>query len=95
MRSPEATASNRHASMTKERVGKIFLALGKVFNENNLQPEHIWNTDETGLTLAHKPGKVVAEKGQKQFMPNVPPSDNLSLLSSAQMQRAIQFRPTS
>lgn len=51
--------------MTKERIEKFFLALGRVVEENNLQPDHIWNMDETGMTLAHKPGKIVAEKGAK------------------------------
>jgi hypothetical protein len=64
-RSPEATASNRHSAMTKERIGKYYLALGRVIEANNLQSDHIWNMDETGLTLAHKPGKIVAEKGAK------------------------------
>ena len=65
LRSPEATASNRHSAMTKERIEKFFLALGRVVEDNNLQPDHIWIMDETGMTLAHKPGKIVAEKGAK------------------------------
>lgn len=32
----------------------------------SLQPQHIWNTDETGLTTVHIPPKVLAQKGSKQ-----------------------------
>lgn len=65
LRSPEATGANRHASMTKERVEKFFESLDQVVTSNGLQGKHVWNMDETGLTLAHKPGKVVAAKGAK------------------------------
>lgn len=75
LRSPEATASIRHVSMTKERVGNFFLAERKQFTAR-AHLEH----GRDRAHKAHKPGKVVAEKGgKKQFMPNVPLSDNLSL----------------
>ena len=28
--------------------------------------DRIWNVDESGLTVVHKPGRIVAKKGQKQ-----------------------------
>lgn len=54
------TASNRHASMTKERVGNFFLAERKQFTAR-AHLEH----GRDRAHKAHKPGKVVAEKGGK------------------------------
>lgn len=65
LRTPEATASNRHTAMTRERLEQYFTALGKVLTDNKLQAKHVWNMDESGFTLSHKPGRVVAEKGSR------------------------------
>ena len=48
-------------------MGKYFLLLKGLLEENNLKnkPHTIWNMDETGMQLEHKPGKVVAETGSK------------------------------
>lgn len=65
LRTPEATSSSRHIGMTRERVTKYFNALGSVLAQNKLENTHIWNMDETGISLSHKPGKVIAAKGSK------------------------------
>lgn len=33
----------------------------------SLNPSRIWNVDETGVTIVHKPKKIVAERGINQI----------------------------
>ena len=54
-RKPEATATVRHRLMNKEYVMKYFKALEKVMTEHSFQPSHIWNMDESGVQLEHRP----------------------------------------
>jgi len=51
--------------MDPVRVAKYFRVLRKVVEENKLSLDSVWNLDETGVQLEHKPGKVVAHKGTK------------------------------
>ncbi|XP_060555543.1 uncharacterized protein LOC132716309 [Ruditapes philippinarum] len=73
LRAPEATSSGRHAAMTRERICKYFAALKGVLEENKFEkyPERIWNMDETGLSLSHKPAKVIAKKGARAVQSKV------------------------
>ena len=34
--------------------------------EKEIPPSRIWNMDETGISVVHKPGKIIATKGAKQ-----------------------------
>ena len=34
--------------------------------EEEFTPSRIWNMDETGISVVHKPGKIIATKGAKQ-----------------------------
>ncbi|XP_069122425.1 uncharacterized protein [Argopecten irradians] len=67
LRAPEATATIRHDAMTRQRMSMYFESLGTVITTHNLSlyPERIWNMDETGMNMCHKPGRVVAKKGAK------------------------------
>ena len=65
LRQPEGTAAVRHKCMDPEKVAKYFRVIRQVVEENKLSPDVMWNMDETGLQLEHKPGKVVARKGTK------------------------------
>ena len=67
LRTPEATSSGRHQAMTRLRIAKYFSALKGVMEKADLlnKPARIWNMDETGINMTHKPGKVLAKRGSK------------------------------
>jgi len=65
LRQPEGTASVRHKCMDPVKVANYFRVIQQVTEENKLSPASVWNMDETGVQLEHKPGKVVARKGTK------------------------------
>ena len=67
LRKPEGTAAIRHMCMDRIKVSKYFFALNSLFTEKGLIdcPHQIWNMDETGLQLEHKPRRVIAQKGAK------------------------------
>jgi hypothetical protein len=69
LRQPEATSTIRHKCMETVRVAKYFVALeGELLDKQlMLAPSRVWNMDETGLTLDHKPRKVVAATGIKHL----------------------------
>ena len=79
LRSPEATSSGRHMAMTRLRLCKYFAALKSVLEENNLTDckAKIWNMDETGLSLSHKPPTIIARKGSKTVHSKVSTSREL------------------
>ena len=55
LRQPEATAAVRHQCMDAVKVGKYFLVLKGLLEENNLKnkPHTIWNMDETGIHMEY------------------------------------------
>ena len=67
LRSPEATSSSRHMAITQLRMSRYFSELKSVLEDNGLKDDgaRIWNMDETGLSLTHKPPRVTAKKGSK------------------------------
>ena len=67
LRQPEGTAAVRHQCMDQEKADKYFTCLNNVMHEADLlsKPASIWNMDETGIQLDHKPGLIVAQKGSK------------------------------
>jgi hypothetical protein len=67
LRQPEGTAAVRHQCMDAAKVSKYFATLKTVLDDSKLsdKPACIWNMDETGVQLDHKPGKIVAAKGTK------------------------------
>ena len=67
LRSPEATAVNRHSAMNKENITRYFSDLKEVYDKYGLDkyPSRVWNMDETGINFSPKPLKVLAKKGGK------------------------------
>ena len=61
-------ANVRMECLEKEAMTEYFQLLKTTLTENNLlnKPSHIYNVDDTGMPLDHKPPKVVATKGQKK-----------------------------
>lgn len=64
-RKPEGTASIRHRLMNPAYVGKYFTALKNVLDENKFSSQHIWNMDETGMSLEHKSKTILARRGSR------------------------------
>jgi DNA-directed RNA polymerase subunit N (RpoN/RPB10) len=64
LRSPEATAVNRHSAMNKENITRYFSDLKEVYDKYGLDkyPSRVWNMDETGISFSPKPLKVLAKK---------------------------------
>ena len=70
LRTPQALSYARAASSSKETIDDFFAKLGAIYGRLNLisKPSQIFNVDETGVTIVHKPSKVVAQIGRR----NVP-----------------------
>lgn len=67
LRSPEATSAVRHQCMGQLRVADYFRQLKDVLATNPSlaqNPARIWNLDETGFSLVHNPGRIVARFAQ-------------------------------
>ena len=65
LKSPEALSDVRYRALNPTAVGRYFVELGQVLTTLNLHgfPSRVWNMDETGSQLEHKPSKVCAPKG--------------------------------
>ena len=70
LRTGEALACHRAISTNQAVINKYFDLLEEVFINNDLtkRPHLIFNADETGLPLQHRPGKRVAVRGQKHVL---------------------------
>ena len=68
LRKGDATANVRMDYVNKETMTEYFNLLKNVLMENELMesPNQIYNVDETGMPLDHRPPKVVTKKGQKK-----------------------------
>ena len=65
LRKPEAISLNRVYGLNQVSVDKYFENLAKVLDTYNLEPQQIFNLDESGLSCVHKPNKVLAQKGKR------------------------------
>ena len=64
---PQALSHCRALCSNKETISDFFGKLGAIYGKLNLisKPMQIYNSDETGVTIVHKPTKVVAELGRR------------------------------
>ena len=62
---PQSLSYCRAVSANEETISDFFGKLGSIYGKLNLvsKPMQIYNSDETGVTIVFKPGKVVAEMG--------------------------------
>jgi len=67
IRSPQALSYSRAICANRETVDEFFGKLGSIYGRLNLisKPMLIFNCDETGISIVHKPGKVLAELGRR------------------------------
>lgn len=67
LRSAEPLAYQRATALTREVMDTYFDLLEETLVQNDLmsKPGLIFNCDESGMPLSHRPGRVIAKKGQK------------------------------
>ena len=65
LHTPQALSYARAVSLNKETIKNFFAKLGAIYGWLNLitKPSQIFNADETGVTIVHKPSKVIAQIG--------------------------------
>ena len=69
LRKGDSTAAVRMDCLTTENMMKYFENLEVCLNEHDLmnRPGQIYNVDETGMPLDHRPPKVVGRKGKRKI----------------------------
>ena len=67
IRTPQPLSYSRATAGNPEVIRDFFGKLGALFGRLNLlsKPAQVFNADETGITVVHKPGKVLAEVGRR------------------------------
>jgi len=70
VRTPEPVSIQRAMGFNEPKVNLFMNILEKhLFHENGngrrIPPENIFNVDETGISICHKPHKIVAKRGKK------------------------------
>ena len=67
IRTPQSLSYNWATCANEETIEDFFAKLGGVYDRLNLpsKPMQIFNIDETGVSVVHKVGKVVAEVGRR------------------------------
>ena len=67
LRSPQALSFSRASMASQSTVDDFFAKLGALYGRLNLmsKPRQVYNVDETGVTIVHKPGKVFSVIGRK------------------------------
>ena len=63
LKRPQKLSVTRAKSMNKQVTKEYFDMLKGKLDELNVQPEFIWNCDETNIQLEHKPRAVIGRKG--------------------------------
>ena len=66
LRTPQSLSYARAVCANKGTIDDFFAKVGAIFGRLNLiaKPSQIFNADETGVTIVHKPSKVVAHVGR-------------------------------
>lgn len=67
LRKPEPLSYARAAACTSEKISEFFGKLAGTCAKLNIlgKPMQIFNADETGISIVHKPGKVISELGKR------------------------------
>ena len=67
LRTPQSLSYSRASAGSKEVIDDFFAKLGALYGRLNLiaKPMQVYNIDETGITVVHKPGKVYSAVGRK------------------------------
>jgi len=66
IRCPEATSIGRVIGFNRPNVNRFFEAYRAELEKGTFDASRIYNMDETGLTVVHRPTKIIAKRGQKQ-----------------------------
>ena len=67
LRTPQSLSYSRAVMASQYTVNDFFGKLGGLYGRLNMisKPMQIYNADETGISVVHKPGKVISELGRK------------------------------
>lgn len=68
LRKGDQIANVRMDCLNREVMNNYFALLKKIFTENDLlnSPDCIYEVDETGMPVDHRPPKVITKRGQKK-----------------------------
>jgi hypothetical protein len=65
LRRPQ-TSIKRITAFNKEEIVKFYDNLQGVMMKYQFTPDKTYNVDETGISTVQKPGRILAEKGEKR-----------------------------
>jgi len=66
IQTPEPTSLGQAVGFNEPRVRQFFELYKAELDKHPYSADRVYNMDESGLTVVHKPRKVLAQRGQKQ-----------------------------